>query len=76
MTTTIAVLLNANDVDMLCKPSTWLQRLMNKLNKFCTFSSLDVNLSKTKIMICDRNIRKLNQEVYIHKYIEIDYLFA
>jgi hypothetical protein len=31
---------------------------------FCTSSSLEVNLSKIKLMIFGRNKRKLNQEAY------------
>ena len=37
---------------------------MNKLHEFLTSSSLKVNLSKTKIMIFDRNKRKSNQEAF------------
>ena len=39
-----------------------LQRLLSKLYEFCTFSSLEVKLSKAKIMIFGRDKRKLNQE--------------
>ena len=41
-----------------------LTKTFEQLYKFCTFSSLDVNLSKTKIMIFGRNKKKLNQEVF------------
>ena len=41
-----------------------LTKLLNKLFEICTFSSLDVNLSKTKILIFGRNKRKLDQEAF------------
>ena len=57
--------------------------LLNKLYRFCTSSSLEVNLSKTKIAIFGCNKRELNQEVFHldkdqieitleYKYLEID----
>jgi hypothetical protein len=43
-------------------------KTFNKLYDFGTYSSLDVNLSKIKIMIFSRDKRKLNQETfYLHK---------
>ena len=54
----------ANDVIMLSKSRARLQRLLNKRHDFCTSSNLEVNLSKTKIMILGRNKRKLNQEAF------------
>jgi hypothetical protein len=37
---------------------------MNKLHEICTSSSLEANLSNTKIMIFGHNKRKLNQEAF------------
>ena len=82
--TVVAILLSADDVVMLSKSGAGLQRLLNKLYEFCTSSSLDVNLSKTKIMIFGRNKRKLNQEAFYlgkdqieitheYKYLGIDF---
>ena len=64
--------------------STSLKMLLNKLYEFCTSSSFEINLAKTKIMIFGCNKRKLNQEAFyldkdqieiIHedKYIRIDF---
>ena len=61
--TVVAILLYVDVVVLLSRSSTSLQRLLNKLNEFCTSSSLEVNLAKTKIMIFGRNKRKLNQEI-------------
>ena len=58
---------------------------MNKLHEFLTSSSLEVNLSKTKIMIFDRNKKKSNQEAFYldkdqieitheYKYIGIEFI--
>ena len=49
--TSIGILLYVVDVVLLFKSGAHLQRLLNKLYEFFTFSSLDVNLSKTKIMM-------------------------
>ena len=66
--TVVAILLYVDVVVLLSRSSTSLQRLLNKLNEFCTSSSLEVNLAKTKIMIFGRNKRKLNQEtIYLAK---------
>jgi hypothetical protein len=43
----VAILLYADDVVMIFKSKACLQRLLNKLHKFCTSSSLDVDLIKT-----------------------------
>ena len=48
----IAILLYVDDVVLLSKLGAGLQRLLNKLHEFRTFSSLEVNLfNKTKIII-------------------------
>ena len=60
----VAIVLWATNVVLLPESRASLQRLLNKLHKLCTSSSLGVNLSKTKIMIFDHNKRKLNQEAY------------
>ena len=39
-------------------------KTFNKLCDFGTYSSLDVNLSKIKIMIFSHDKRKLNQETF------------
>ena len=44
-------------------------KTLNKLHEICTSSSLEVNLSKIKIMVFGRNKRKSNQEVF---YLEND----
>jgi hypothetical protein len=44
----VAILLYVDDVIMLSKSGVSLQRILNKLHEFCIFSSLEVNLSKTK----------------------------
>ena len=62
--TVVAILLHVDDIVMLSKSGADLQRLLNKLFEFCTSSCLDVNLSKTKIMIFGHNKRKLNQEAF------------
>jgi hypothetical protein len=46
----IAILLCVDDVVLLSKSGTCLQRLLNKLYKYYTSSSLEVNLAKTKII--------------------------
>lgn len=51
-------------VVLLSKLGEILQRLFNKLLKCFISSSLDVDLSKSKIMIFNRNKRKLNQEEF------------
>ena len=66
--TMVFILLYVDDVVLLSRTCACLQRLLNKLYEFCTTSSLEVNLAKTKIMKCDRNKRKLNQEaLYLDK---------
>ena len=62
--TMVVILLYAHNVVLLSRIDASLQRLLNKLYEFCTSSSLDVNLSKTKIMIFGRNKRRLNQEAF------------
>ena len=39
-------------------------KALNKLYKFCTSSSLEVNVFKTKIMIFGYRKRELNQEAF------------
>ena len=41
---------------------------------FCIFSSFDVTLSKTKILVFGRNKRKLNQEVFTYARTKLRYL--
>ena len=82
--TVVAILLYVDDVVLLSRSCAGLQRLLNKLYEFCTSSSLEVNLAKTKIMIFGRNKRKLNQKVFYldkdqtheYKYLGIDFLFT
>ena len=73
-----------DDVVLLSRSSASLQRLLNKLYDFCTSSSLEVILAKTKIMIFGHNKRKLNQEAFYldkdqiemtheYKYLGIDF---
>ena len=80
----VAVLLYVEDVVLLCKSGVGLQKLLSKLYEFCTLASLEVNLSKTKIMIFSHNKRKLNQEAFYldkdpieinheYEYLGIDY---
>jgi hypothetical protein len=54
---TVVILLYANDVVLLSKLGSSLRRLLNQLHEFFTSSSLEVNLSKTKIMIFGHNKR-------------------
>lgn len=64
----VVILFYANNVIMLFKLGACLQRLLYKLHEFCTSSILEVNLSRTKIMIFGRNKRNLNQEtLYLDK---------
>ena len=60
------------------------KEFLNKLYEFCTSSSLEVNLSKTKIMIFDRNKRELIKKAFYlgkdpieitheYKYLGIDF---
>ena len=58
--TMVAILLFVDNINMLSKLGTCLQRLLNKLHEFCTSCSLEVNLSKTKIVIFGCNKRKSN----------------
>ena len=60
----IAILLYLDDVVFLSKPRASLERYLNKLYEFPTSSSLDVNLSKTKIVIIGHNKIKINQEAF------------
>ena len=60
----VAILQYANGAFWLSRLGVGLQRLLNKLNEFCTSSSLEVNSSKTKLMIFGRNKRKWNQEAF------------
>ena len=53
-----------DNVVMMSESWSGLQRLRNKLYESCTSSSLDVNLSKTRITIFGLNKRKLNQEAF------------
>lgn len=52
------------DVVMLSKSRANLQRLLNKLHDYFIFSNLEVDLSKTKIMIFGGIKRKSNQEAF------------
>ena len=45
--TVATTLLHDDDVAFRSKLGTSLQRLLNKLSEFCTFPSLDVNLSRS-----------------------------
>ena len=76
-----------DDVVLLSKSRAGLQELLNKLYEFSTSSSLEINLSKTKIMIFGHNKRKSNQEAFYldkdpieitheYKYLGIDFLFT
>lgn len=49
--TMVAILMRFDNVISLYKSRAFLQRLPNKLYEFCTSPILDVNFSKTKIMI-------------------------
>ena len=60
----MAILLCVDNVVLPSKSRACLQRLLNKLYKFCTSSSLEVNLSKIVTMKFGRNKRKLNQEAF------------
>ena len=82
--TIIVILLNGNDVVLLSRLGTSRQRLLSKLYEACNSSSLEVNLSKIKIMIFSCNKRKLNQEAFYldkdpieitheYKFLEIDF---
>ena len=73
-----------DDVVLLSNSRAGLQEFLNKLYEFSTTSSLEVNLSKTKIMIFSYNKRKLNQEAFYldkdpieitheYKYLGIDF---
>lgn len=46
--TMLAILLYADDVALLSEFGPCLQRLLSKLYEYCSSSSLEVNLSKTK----------------------------
>ena len=59
----IAILSYGDDAILFSKSGACLQRL-NKVCEFGTSSSLEVNLSKTKIMIFGCNKRKLTQEAF------------
>ena len=48
-----------DDVVLLSKLGSGLLRLLNKLCEFCAFSSLEVNLSKTQIMIIGYNKKEI-----------------
>ena len=64
----VVILLYVDNVVLLFKSKVGLQRLLNKLYEFCTSSSLEVNLSKTNIIIFGHNKRKINQEaIYLNK---------
>ena len=60
----VAIVLYDDNIVLLFISRASLQRLLNKLYKFCTSFSLEVNLSKTKIMIFGCNKIKLNQEAF------------
>ena len=60
----VGILLYVDDVVLLSGLGTSLQRLLNKLVEVCTYSSLEVNLAKTRIMVFGCNKRKLNQEAF------------
>ena len=60
----VAIFLFVDNVVLLSRLGACLQRLLNKLYEFCSSSSLEVNLAKTKIMIFDHNKRKLNQKAF------------
>ena len=62
--TMVAILLCAKDVILLIRLGACLQRLVNKPYEFYTVSSLEVNLSKTKIIIFDNNKKKLNPKAF------------
>lgn len=81
--TMIAFLLYVDEVVLLSKTGVSLQRLLSKLYEFCTSSSLEVDLSKTKNMVFGHNKRKLKQEAcYInpikitHKYEYLALIFV
>ena len=53
------------DIDVLLSTfGAGLDRLLNKLHEFCTSSSLEVNVYKSRIIIFSCNKRKSNQEVF------------
>ena len=60
----LAIILYVDDVVLLSRWGASLQRLLNELYKFCTSSSLEVNLAQTKIMIFGCNKSKLNHEAF------------
>ena len=80
--TVVAIIHYVGDIVLVSRLGSCLQRLLDKLY-FCTLSSLDVNLSKTKIMIFDHDKRKSNLDVFIprqvpnrdtyeYKYLRVD----
>ena len=82
--TMVAILLYVDDVVLLSRSCICLQQLLTSYMRFCTPSSLEVKLAKTKIMIFGRNKRKLNQEAFYldkdqieitheYKYLGIDF---
>ena len=60
----VVILLYVDDVIQLFKSRASLLRIFNKLNEFSTSFSLDINLSKIKIMIFGCNKNKLKQEAF------------
>ena len=56
--------LYVDDGVLLSRSEARLQRVLHKLYEFCTSFSLEVNISKTKIMLFGHNKRKLNQEAF------------
>ena len=60
----VVILLYADDVVQLSKLGANLPIFLIKLYAFCTSFSLDINLSKTKIMIFGHNKSKSKQEAF------------
>jgi hypothetical protein len=58
------IVLYDDNIILLFKLRASLQGLLNRLYEFCASCSLEVNLSKTKIMIFACNKIKLNQEAF------------
>ena len=82
--TVVIVILYVDNIILLSKSRTKLQRLLKELHEFCTSSRLKVNLCKTKIMNFGCNKRKLNQKAFYldndqieithkHKYVGIGF---
>ena len=62
--TKVNALMYADDLILLCENREGLQKLINKINDFCTERKLSVNTKKTKVMVFNRGNKLIKANMF------------